>query len=150
LRFAAIACACLLACLALATPALATAKSPVEKMTAKINASRARHGLPPLRRSPSLTRSSRRFARWMMAHDFFGHRALVSADHHRFHNLGEAIAMHTGRKLGIGMTIRSWLRSPPHRTLVLTRSMRWLGAGVSRGNFGGRRRTIWVLQVGRR
>jgi hypothetical protein len=31
---------------------------------------------------------------------------------------------------------------------VLTRSMRYVGAGVSRGHFHGHSSTIWVLQVG--
>ena len=150
MRSVRIVCACLLACVALAAPASAGAESPTEKMIKRINASRERHGLGPLKQSPSLARSSRRFARWMMAHDFFGHRAQVSADHGRFGRLGEAVAMHSGRKLGIGQTIRSWLGSAAHRELVLTRSMTWIGAGVSRGNFGGGRQVIWVLQVGKR
>ena len=150
MRSVRIVSACLFACLALAAPAPADAESAAGKMIKRVNASRERHGLGPLKQSPSLTRSSRRFARWMMAHDFFGHRAQVSADHRRFNRLGEAVAMHSGRKLGIGGTIRSWLGSASHRELVLTRSREWIGAGVVRGNFGGGRQVIWVLQVGSR
>jgi hypothetical protein len=86
----------------------------------------------------------------MMATDVFGHRARVSADRRKFRRLGEAVAMHSGGARRIGFTIRAWLRSPAHRRIVLTRSHRWLGAGLARGGFGGRRKAIWVLQVGER
>jgi uncharacterized protein YkwD len=117
-------------------------------MLKKINETRARHGLPPLRRSPSLRRSSGRFAHWLMAHDTFGHRAHVSASH-RFRKLGEALAMHGGRKPGVRGTLRRWLSSHAHRKLVLTRALRWIGLGMSRGRFGRHRAVIWVLQVGK-
>ena len=39
--------------------------------------------------------------------------------------------------------------SPVHRAIVLTRAMRWIGVGMSRGRFGGGRAVIWVLQVGK-
>jgi uncharacterized protein YkwD len=116
-------------------------------MLRKVNAARARHGLPALRPSRSLGRSSGRFAHWLMSHGLFGHRAGVSASH-RFRRLGEALAMHSGSKPGIRGTVRSWLGSPAHRAIVLTHSMRWIGVGMSRGRFGGHRAVIWVLQVG--
>ena len=154
MRFVSFACACMLTCLALAAPAAPAPiarKASANKMVAKLNAVRARHGLGPLRVSPSLTTSAGQFARWIVAHDYFGHRGGgVSADHGRFHDLGEALAMHSGRRLGIGPTVGSWLRSPPHRAVVLTRSMRWAGVGVARGRIGSRFRVVWVLQVGRR
>jgi uncharacterized protein YkwD len=133
---------------ALALPAPAQAGHAGGLMLEKINQTRARHGLPPLRRSPSLRRSSGRFAHYLMSHDTFGHRAHVSASH-RFHKLGEALAMHTGGKPGVRGTLRKWLRSPGHRKLVLTRAMRWIGVGMSRGRFGSHRAVIWVLQVGK-
>ena len=153
MRFVRLACVCLLAYLLLAAPAAPAPvahKASVDKMVAKLNAVRARHGLGPLRASPSLTSSAGHFARWMVAHDYFGHRGGVSANHGRFSRLGEAIAMHSGRKLGVGLTVRSWLRSPTHRAVVLTRSMRWVGVGVARGRVGSRRAVIWVLQTGGR
>jgi uncharacterized protein YkwD len=117
-------------------------------MLQKINEARAKHGLPALRSSPSLGRTSSRFARWQMAHDAFGHRAGVSASH-RFDRLGEALAMHSGRKPGVRGTLRQWLSSPGHRKIVLSRGMPWIGVGMARGRFGSRRAVIWVLQVGK-
>ena len=144
-----LAAACLFACLILALPAQAHGRSHAgDVMLRKINATRARHGLPSLRRSRSLRHSSGRFARWLMGHDLFAHRAHVSASP-RFRKLGEALAMHSGRKPGVRSTLRRWLGSPVHRAIVLTRAMRWIGVGMSRGRFGGGRAVIWVLQVGK-
>jgi hypothetical protein len=39
--------------------------------------------------------------------------------------------------------------SATHRALVLTSMMRWAGAGVTRGRFGAKAATIWVLHLGR-
>jgi uncharacterized protein YkwD len=148
LRPGRIAFACSLAVLTLALPSPAMAHHAPDLMIQKINEVRARHGLPPLRSSPSLGRSSRRFAGWLMAHDSFGHRTRVSASR-RFRKVGEAMAMHRGRKPRVRRTVRRWLRSSAHRKLLLTRSMNWLGAGLCRGRFGRRRSVIWVIQVGR-
>jgi uncharacterized protein YkwD len=146
-RLVRIALACALVSITLVLPATVEAHHATSSMVAKINQVRARHGLPPLRSSPSLNRSSRRFARTMIRRDFFGHRARVSASR-RFHRLGEALAMHSGRRPGVRGTLRSWMRSSSHRRLVLTRANRYVGAGMSRGRFGGRRAVIWVMQVG--
>jgi uncharacterized protein YkwD len=150
IRPARIAAACALACIVVALPAPAEAKksNAGPLMLQKINQVRARHGLGPLRLSPSLRRSSGRFAHWLMATDQFGHRANVSASH-RFSRLGEALAMHAGRKPAVRHTVREWLASPPHRRIVLSRGMPWIGLGMSRGRFGSHRAVIWVLQVGK-
>jgi hypothetical protein len=83
-----------------------------------------------------------------MANDAFGHRAHGSASP-RFNKLGEALAMHSGRKPGVRRTVRQWLASPVHRKIVLSRGMPWIGLGMSRGRFGGHHAVIWVLQVGK-
>jgi uncharacterized protein YkwD len=117
-------------------------------MLEKINETRARHGVPVLRKSPSLRRSSGRFARWLMRHDLFAHRSRVSASR-RFNRLGEALSMHSGRKPRVRRTLRMWLRSSSHRKLVLGRGRNYIGLGMARGHFRGRRAVIWVLQVGK-
>jgi uncharacterized protein YkwD len=116
-------------------------------MIDQINKARAHNGLRPLGMSPSLSRSSAGFSHSLMSVGRFGHAARIHASS-RFHKLGEALAMHTGTGLGISGTVRQWLASPAHRPIVLTRSMHWAGAGVTRGRFHGQRTTIWVLQVG--
>ena len=118
-------------------------------MIAKINQARARNGLRPLHRSPSLSGSSSRFAAFLMHRGVLAHRSRVSAGA-GFSRLGEALAMISGRGFGVGGTVRMWLHSPTHRAVILTRSMNLIGAGAVRGRFDGRRATIWVVQTGRR
>ncbi|HEY1275211.1 MAG TPA: CAP domain-containing protein [Thermoleophilaceae bacterium] len=132
-------------------PAAAAAPNDdaVDRMVDAVNKARADHGLRPMRAAPALTGSSQRFSHWLMSHDTFAHAATIDAGP-GFSMLGEALAMHTGRRWDVGMTVRQWLGSPSHRALVLTHSMRLVGAGVTRGRFGGGPATIWVLRVGRR
>jgi len=115
----------------------------------KVNRLRRRHGLRLLRFSPSLTRSSRRFAHHLMRTNRFGHAPRIRANP-RFRFLGEVLALHWGWRPRASSTIRAWMRSPTHRHVLLSRSYRRVGAGRAAGRFGGRRATIWVMQVGRR
>ena len=119
-----------------------------ERMLDAINEVRAQNGLDALRDSPSLMGSAERFSRWQMANDRFGHLGSIRASS-RFSVLGEAIAMHSGREFSVRATLAQWLGSAPHRALVLTSTMRWMGTGVTRGRLGASAATIWVLQVGR-
>jgi uncharacterized protein YkwD len=118
-----------------------------QRMVAAVNEVRAQHGLPPLAASASLHRSARRYARWMLRADYFGHLSRIRASS-RFSLLGEALAWHTGRRPRVARTVRSWMGSPPHRALILHPGFRWLGAGPARGVLAGRRVTTWVLHFG--
>jgi len=133
-----------------AVPASAlTANQRAErKMTKAINAVRAQHGLPAFKRSGSLTGSAERYSSYLMEHDVFTHQSSIWASS-RFAQQGEALEWHSGRRFKIGETIRNWLGSPSHRDILLSPVMRRQGAGVTRGRFGSRRATIWVLHVGR-
>jgi uncharacterized protein YkwD len=132
------------------TAVAAASPSPEAKMIAKINKVRAHErGLRPLRTSPSLERSAGAFAKWLIAHDQFQHRPSVSVTRSYAH-AGEALAINFTLKAQVGGTLRSWLGSPSHRALVLTRSMGLVGVGHASGRAAGRARTIWVLQVARR
>jgi uncharacterized protein YkwD len=118
------------------------------EMTAAINQVRAQHGLGRLDRSSSLTGSAGRYSHWLMANDTFGHAGRIQASS-RFAMLGEALELHSGRRFDVRGALRRWMESPPHRAIVLSPAMQWQGAGVTRGRFGSRRSTIWVLHVGR-
>jgi uncharacterized protein YkwD len=136
---------------ALVAPGAASASTDdgaSEDMIQAVNETRGKHALPALRSSAQLTRTSQAFSSDLLSTGSFGHRASIDAGP-GFSTLGEAIAMHSGRKLGVRQTVRQWLASPGHRALVLSRSMRWVGTGVSRGGFRGGVATIWVLRVGR-
>ena len=144
---------CMLVLLVLALPAPASAKrvhaAAANSMIGQINQVRARSGLPALHASGSLARSSSRFSSWLLGRGVLAHRSHVSAGAN-FGRLGEALALHRGRGLGVAATVRMWLRSPSHRSVILTRSMNLVGAGAAQGRFRGRRGTVWVVQTGRR
>jgi len=140
-------CALTVLCLALLAPAPAMAgRSDGAQMVRQLNKVRSKHHLPPFRTSGKLQRSSSRFATWLQRHDTFAHRGRVHAS--GFRRLGEALGLHAGRGLGVRGTVRHWLRSPTHRALVLSGSMRYVGASAAPGRFRGGRATIWVLHLG--
>src|SRR5919109_443366 len=140
------ACCALVAIAALAhTPTDAGASTPA--MVRKINAYRNANGLPSLRYSPSLGRSSTAYASRMMATDYFGHASRIQASS-SFSRLGEVLAYYRGWRIVRSAIVRRWLRSPTHRAVLLSRSFRYVGAGRSRGYFDGSRTTIWVAQFG--
>jgi uncharacterized protein YkwD len=118
-------------------------------MLTKINVARSDQGLPPLRTARNLQRSAGAFARWLIAHDNFGHRPGVSVTRAYRHS-GEALSMHFSLRANVGGTLSSWLHSPDHRALVMTNTMNLVGLGHASGRATGKPRTIWVLQVARR
>jgi uncharacterized protein YkwD len=112
-----------------------------------INELRGKHHLSPLRHSPSLARTAAKYSTFLMERDWLGHVYPIRASS-RFRSVGEVLAMHTGRRNRTAWSARRWLSSPAHRSIVLSRSFRWAGAGVEHGRFGSTRATIWVLQLG--
>lgn len=112
-----------------------------------VNAVRAQHGLAVFRGSRSLNRSAGGYARWMLRTDYFGHLGRIRASS-SFSLLGESLAWHSGRRPRVSRTVRRWMRSAPHRALLLHPGFRWLGAGIARGRMYGRRATAWVLHFG--
>jgi uncharacterized protein YkwD len=118
------------------------------EMVNTINEVRARHGLYRLRTSDSLMDSAGRYSRWLVANDTFRHLGRIQASG-RFAMLGEALAMHTGHRFRVHWTVRRWLGSASHRAILLTQTMRWIGAGVTRGRMGATPATVWVLHTGR-
>jgi uncharacterized protein YkwD len=120
--------------------------SPESEMVLVVNEIRERYGEPPLRPSTSLSDSSSGFASWLMRRGYFGHRARISvAD--EFEEAGETLALHGGRQPQVRDTARRWMRSTPHRSVLLSKRFRWIGVGRSWGRFGGRLSTIWVAQL---
>jgi uncharacterized protein YkwD len=147
-RHAGVAFVAVLASAVAGTPA-AAAVGPEQRMIDEINHVRAEHGgLQALRPAPALGRTALRFSRWLMRHDLFAHSPSGARRAHSGHT-GEALAMHYSSRPNVRGTVRSWLRSPAHRALVLTTSMTTAGVGHASGRFGRRPATIWVLEIAR-
>ena len=136
-----------------AAPALGSGRPPAARastanaMVQKVNEVRGQHGLRPLRASGSLAGSSQRFAEHLMRQNILQHRSRPSTS---YGNAGEVLALHMGSRARVGSTVGKWMRSPSHRSVLLSSSFREMGAGVARGRFGRARAVIWVVQVGRR
>jgi uncharacterized protein YkwD len=129
--------------------AVASAATPEQRMLGAINDSRHDQGLRDLRAAPELARSAGAFARFLVRHDQFSHRPRVSVSR-SYPHCGEALAMHFSLAAQVGVTLRSWLASPVHRGLVMTRSMNLVGVGHASGRVGGKPKTVWVMQVAAR
>jgi uncharacterized protein YkwD len=130
-------------------PASAEAGHARGVLLGKVNQARVKAGVRPLRTSPSLVQSSSRFSSSLMSGDRFGHGPRISV-RGRYRQLGEALSIHFGHAPRAAATVRRWLASPGHRSVLLKAGVNWMGAGLTQGRFRGRRATIWVLQVGTR
>jgi uncharacterized protein YkwD len=139
--------ACLaVACLA-AGPASAFADVKQDALVAQINSVRQDHGFAALATSKSLNRSASGFAGQLMRDNWFGHAGAIQAGG-GFRTLGEALALHSGKRPRYAGTVRGWLASPAHRGLVLSTAFTRVGAGMAQGPFNGQASTIWVLHLG--
>ena len=127
-----------------ASPSWARA-TPEAGMVREINAVRTAHGLRTLRLSPSLRASARRRSHLMLVRDVFAH---FPSSARSFSPIGEVIAIKRGWRPGAAVTVSRWMRSPPHRAVLLYPSLRYVGPGQARGRFQGRRATTWVVRVG--
>lgn len=146
LRAGLLAVSLLAAMTLLAAPPSTAGANPMVK---KINDFRRAHGVPPLRSSPRLSRASKGFARRLMRTNRLGHASSVQGDR-RYSSTGEILALQGGWRVRRAAAMRSWRRSPGHRSILLSRRFRRAGAGLSRGHFGGRPSSIWVVRFGRR
>jgi uncharacterized protein YkwD len=92
----------LMVCLALpAYAAPAAARSSAEdQMLSKINAYRAKHGLPGVRKSKSLTRSAERYSWKQLRNGYFGHAGRIQASS-KYRTLGEILAWSSGTRASI-------------------------------------------------
>jgi uncharacterized protein YkwD len=115
----------------------------------ELNEVRRAHGVPALRVSGSLNRSSGHYARRMLRDDFFGHGSQIEVAG-EFRSAGETLAWHSGWNAQPRRTVRRWMASPGHRAVLLSRTFRWVGMGLARGRLGSRVATAWVAHVGSR
>ncbi len=136
------------ACTFLLGTAASHARKPPSPMVDKINEVREAHGVSPVRYSPSLDRSSSRFARYLARTRQFGHGSPIWASRH-FSRLGEILALVQGAKIRRGQTLSSWMYSPSHRAVVLNPAYRYVGSGWARRGAKGARAVVWTVHFGR-
>ena len=133
---------------AAAANACAGAKRPVAADLARavrathclVDAARVRSGLPRLRDAGPLDRAAAEHARDMVRRDFFDHVSPGgSTPAQRVRSagfsgtaVGETIAWSTGAVTPASI-VRMWMRSPPHRKVLLAPIFSALGIGIARG-----------------
>jgi uncharacterized protein YkwD len=134
---------------AIALPAaVASANNATARMLERVNNVRAHHGLSKLRLSHSLEQSATRYSRHQVHSGYFGHSSRIHASR-RFRSLGEILELHRGYRARIGLTLRDWMHSSSHRSIIMSSAFRFAGAGYATGHFQGRRVTIWTMHFGR-
>jgi uncharacterized protein YkwD len=128
-------------------------------MRCLINATRGRHGLPPLRRSARLDRSARLRAQAIRRCRDFSHTpcgrsftSVYAATGYSLatHDVAENLAWGQGRLGSAPATLSGWLVSRPHRENLLAGSWRKLGlAAVRVPRLGTARNVVvWVAEFG--
>jgi uncharacterized protein YkwD len=108
----------------------------------EINRVRRRHGLAPVSADARLTRMAGGYSRAMVSRRFFSHVSpggttlsdRLRAAGYRGRAAGEVLAWGKGRLATPRATVRSWMHSPPHRSVLLGRNYRDVGVGVALGN----------------
>ena len=139
---------CMLATALLATSGVASANKATQMLSA-VNSVRAQNGLPALHYSRSLAHSAHSYSRQMLRSGYFGHSSRIHASR-RFRTLGEILDLRRGFRPAVRGTLRDWLNSPEHRSIIMSNSFSSAGAGYVRGHFHGRRVTLWTMHFGHR
>jgi uncharacterized protein YkwD len=111
-----------------------------------INAARAKHGLARLGTTGALARAASAHSRDMAVHDFFSHdspggstpkQRIAGAgylDGASSWAIGETIAWGSGGMASPSSIVRSWLRSPGHRAILLDGRYDDAGIGIALGS----------------
>jgi uncharacterized protein YkwD len=132
-----------------------------------MNAQRTARGLRPLRLQPTLDKVATDFAAQMAAERFFDHvspggSTLVSRVKSTSYlsrvtgwSLGENIAWGTGELSTARATVKGWMKSPPHRSNLLSSEFTEVGIGLADGGATAavnpkRRGTTYVTDFGKR
>jgi uncharacterized protein YkwD len=128
----------------------------------EINAVRAANGLGALTVTKALGIAAQDHSEDMVRRHYFAHvspsgqtltdrvtRAGYLAGA-RSHHIGENIAWGTGTASSPAAIVKSWMASPPHRAIILTRDFRDGGIGIAQGAPQGGGGETYVLDVGNR
>jgi len=128
--------------------AIAATTPPRKELLREINRARAAHGVKRLMGSSTLRAAALRHSQDMLARSYFAHTSPSgSTVTHRIEHsgfvygyswtAGETIAWGSGSHAAASATITAWLKSPPHRAILLSRGFHWVGIGRNCGRFIG-------------
>jgi hypothetical protein len=131
-----------------------------DSIKCEVNAIRRANGLPLLKTNYRLRRAARGHAKDMVARGYFAH---VSPDGGslegrvrsagffrgaRDWGLGEDIGWGTGSLSTPREIVAAWMRSPPHRAVILSRDYKEGGAGIAQGTPQGADGYTYVMDLG--
>src|SRR3954447_22050755 len=115
------------------SPATASARGTAASIVHVMNSVRARHHLPALHASRALRRAAAFHSAEMARSGLLSHGAFQAriSRYVRARTLGEDLAYTVGA-CGARTIVRMWLRSAPHRHVMLSRGYRRAGVGIRR------------------
>jgi uncharacterized protein YkwD len=127
------------------TPTAANLASVRKATLCLINAERRSRGARALKSNSRLRMAADRYAREMVAKNFFSHvspsgstllqriKRTAYLSSVRSFAVGENLAWGTGSFATPAETVRGWMNSPPHRRNMLDKGFREIGIGVATG-----------------
>jgi uncharacterized protein YkwD len=130
-------------------PTAATLARAQSATVCLINSARRQHGLSRLGSTASLARAAAGFSQDMASGGFFSHQSPAGSTPQMRINrvgylngasgytIGETIAWGSGDQASPAAIVRSWLRSPGHRAILLNGGFRDVGIGIALGAPGG-------------
>ena len=130
-----------------AVPVPAHAAGTDVSVVKRVNTVRARHGLPALRISHALDRAAAAHCQAMASGGSLTHGTLESRleQYASASTFGETIAwMPTPSPAAV---VRAWLRSPPHRAVLLSGQFHRIGVAAQAARMGGRSGTTYTADL---
>lgn len=124
-------------------PLVAYRASDEQRVATLINAVRRRHHLAPLAFSRALRSAAREHSSDMLANQYFEHNSPMESFDARIRRhlaarlVAEDIGWGTGKYATPDGMVSMWMRSAPHRKILLLPELRRLGLGVTSGRFEG-------------
>jgi uncharacterized protein YkwD len=133
--------------------AISTNAATRYEMRVAINHTRERYSRAPVSRCPTLRRIAQGHSMDMLHRGYFGHRDFIGRVRRSGFGVGAWWAAETlawSRPVSVWAIISRWLKSPPHRAIVLSPTPTCMGIGVAAGRWQGYSRAIlWTIDWGR-
>jgi len=137
-------------CAVLASSGVASAATtpPRKELLRAINAVRTSYGIPKVLGARALRSAALRHSADMITRNYFAHTSPLGSTvtyrilrsgfvNGHWWRGGETLAWGVGSRASAAATVAAWLKSPPHRAIILSRAYRWVGIGRNCGRFAG-------------